>query len=86
MQDNFTPTSARKDFYQILKHVATDHQPVTIQQKDEELDTVILSRKDYEALQETLYLSSTGVLAKVNEREQDASGFTNVDDIDWDKL
>jgi len=86
MQETFTPTSARKDLYQILKHVATDHQPVTIQQKDESLDTVILSKSDYEALQETLYLASTGTLAKVAEREQDHSGFTNVDDIDWAKL
>lgn len=86
MQEAFTPTSARKDLYQILKHVVIDHQPVVIQQKDETLDTVILSKNDYDALQETLYLASTGTLAKVAEREHDNSGFTNVDDIDWDKL
>lgn len=86
MQDTFTPTSARKDLYQILKHVATDHRPVTIQQKDETLDTVIMSKADYDSLQETLYLASTGTLAKVAKREQDDSGFTNVRDINWDQL
>lgn len=86
MQETFTPTGARKDLYQILKRVATNHQPITIQQKDENLDTVIISKSDYDALQETLYLTSTGTLNKVTKREQDQSGFTNVDDIDWDQL
>jgi len=86
MQETFTPTSARKDLYQILKHVALDHQPVTIQQKDENMDTVILSKSDYDALQETLTLASDGTLAKVAERQHDASGVTAIDDLDWNKL
>ncbi|MFC6182093.1 type II toxin-antitoxin system Phd/YefM family antitoxin [Lactiplantibacillus daowaiensis] len=86
MKETFTPTSARKDFYHILKQVAEDHQPITIQQKDENLDAIIISKSDYEALQETLYLANTGTLAKVKQREADNSGFTNVDDIDWENL
>lgn len=38
------------------------------------------------SIEETEYLESTGTMDKVREREQDNSGFTNVDDIDWDKL
>lgn len=37
-------------------------------------------------IKETEYLESTGTMNKVREREQDKSGYTNVDDIDWDKL
>lgn len=37
-------------------------------------------------IKETEYLESTGTINKVREREQDKSGYTNVDDIDWDKL
>jgi len=86
MQETYTPTSARKDFYQLLKRVSTEHQPITIQQKNEDLDAVIISKNDYDALQETLYLASVGTLFKVSQRERDHSGFTDVDDIDWDSL
>jgi PHD/YefM family antitoxin component YafN of YafNO toxin-antitoxin module len=35
---------------------------------------------------ETLLLEQTGVLDKVRKREQDDSGFTNIDEIDLDKF
>ncbi len=38
------------------------------------------------SIEETEYLESTGTMDKVREREQDNSGFTNVDDIYRDKL
>lgn len=38
------------------------------------------------SIKETEYLESTRTMNKVREREQDKSGYTNVDDIDWDKL
>ena len=41
---------------------------------------------DLNALEETLYLERAGVLAVVRKREQDDSGFTNVDDLDWEHL
>ena len=50
------------------------------------LDAVIVNKKDWELIQETLYLFTTGMLDKVLEREKDDSGFTNVDEIDWDTL
>lgn len=86
MQEAYTPTGARRNLYRLFKQVATEHKPVTIQQKDEALDTVIVSKSDWDALQETLYLVQTGTLDKVNAREKDDSGFTNVDDIDWNRL
>ncbi|MFB9769038.1 type II toxin-antitoxin system Phd/YefM family antitoxin [Lactiplantibacillus modestisalitolerans] len=86
MQESYTPTSARKNLYQLLKQVAEEHRPITIQQKDAALDTVIVPKDDWDAIQETLYLYQTGTLAKVAERENDQSGTTNIDDIDWDNL
>jgi len=86
MQENFTPTNARKNFYGILKEVSTEHKPITIQHKDEKLDAVIINKRDWDAIQETLYLATTGTLAEVQKREADDSGWTDVDNIDWDKL
>ena len=59
---------------------------MTIQQKDPDLDAVIVNKKDWDSIQETLYLFTTGTLEKVVEREKDDSGSTNVDEIDWDTL
>ncbi|CAM3117807.1 type II toxin-antitoxin system Phd/YefM family antitoxin [Lactiplantibacillus plajomi] len=86
MQKSYTPTSARNKLYGLLKQVAEEHKPVVIQQKDETLDTVIVPKDDWDAIQETLYLSETGTLAKVAEREKDDMAAMNVDDIDWDQL
>lgn len=86
MQENLTPTNARKRFLDIVKEVSTEHKPIMIQSKDENMDVVIVNKRDWEALQETLYLSTTGTLNEVRKREADDSGWTNIDDIDWDTL
>lgn len=86
MQEAYTPADARQAFHRLLKQVATEHKPVTIQQKDKKLDTVIVPKSDWDAIQEILYLSQTGTLDHVNRREKDDSSFTNVDDIDWNNL
>lgn len=81
-----TPTNARKDLYALLRSVNSTHEPIIISGKDEESGAVLLSLKDWNSIQETLYLESTGVMDKVRAREKDSSGFTNVDDINWDNL
>jgi cell division protein FtsB len=35
---------------------------------------------------EKLLLEQTGILDKVKKREKDESGFTKIDEIDWDKI
>lgn len=83
----FNPTNARKNFYQILKDVNKNHVPITIKSQSKEDDSaVILSAKDWNAIQETLYLSEHGVTDVIKQREHDKTGWTNIDDIDWDKL
>ncbi|MDR0899492.1 MAG: type II toxin-antitoxin system prevent-host-death family antitoxin [Lactobacillaceae bacterium] len=73
MQNSFTPTNARKNFFGLLKEVATTHKPITIQQKDPALDAVIINKEDFEAIEETLYLAQTGTLRVVQEREKEES-------------
>ncbi|HDB3129686.1 type II toxin-antitoxin system Phd/YefM family antitoxin [Staphylococcus aureus] len=80
------PTDARKDFYQLLKNVNSNHEPIYISGKNTENNAVIIGLKDWKSIQETMYLESTGTLDKVRERERDTSGKTNIEDIDWDSL
>lgn len=81
-----TPTEARKDFYQLLKRVNSDHKPVYIEGKNDESNAVIIGMEDWRSIKETIYLEATGTMQKVREREQDNSGYTNIDDIDWATL
>ncbi|MDW8553613.1 type II toxin-antitoxin system Phd/YefM family antitoxin [Staphylococcus nepalensis] len=81
-----TPTNARKEFYELLKQVNNSHEPVIISSSKSENNAVIISQKDWDSIQETLYLETTGTMNKVREREKDNSGYTNVDDLDWDNL
>jgi len=81
-----TPTSARKEFYELLKQVNDSHEPVIISSSKSENNAVIISQKDWDSIQETLYLETTGTMDKVREREKDNSGYTNIDDLDWDNL
>ena len=81
-----TPTNARKEFYELLKQVNDSHEPVIISSSKGENNAVIISQEDWDSIQETLYLETTGTMDKVREREKDNSGYTNVDDLDWDNL
>lgn len=80
------PSNARKNFYQLLKDVNQDHKEIQIISEVEENNAVLISLDDWQSIQETLMLEQTGVLDEVRKREKDDSGFTNVDDIDWDNL
>lgn len=81
-----SPTEARKNFYQLLRNVNDNHEPVFINGKNNESDAVIIGLEDWNSIQETMYLEATGTMNKVREREKDNSGKTNIDDIDWDNL
>lgn len=85
-ETTLNPTSARKKFYQLLKEVNENHSEIQIISSTNENNAVLISLDDWKAIQETLYLEQTGTLDKVRSREKDDSGFTEVDDIDWDNL
>ncbi|WEV42658.1 type II toxin-antitoxin system Phd/YefM family antitoxin [Bifidobacterium sp. ESL0682] len=86
--ETYTPTAARKNLYQILKDVNIQREPIVISpargNKDEE--AVVVNRADWNSIMETLYLENTGTLATAEERRNDNSGITDIDDIDWDTL
>ncbi|GEK88591.1 prevent-host-death family protein [Alkalibacterium putridalgicola] len=85
-ETTLNPTSARKQFYQLLKEVNENHSEIQIISSTNENNAVLISLDDWKAIQETLYLEQTGTLDKVRSREKDESGFTEVDAIDWDNL
>ncbi|MGB3646960.1 MAG: type II toxin-antitoxin system Phd/YefM family antitoxin, partial [Desulfobulbales bacterium] len=53
---SFTVSEARAKLYGLVDAVASDHKPVTI--KGKRASAVLVSENDWEAIQETLYLTS----------------------------
>lgn len=87
MDNLLTPSQARKEFFQLIKKVNEDKHPVMIRPtKGGEKGAVIIGEDDWKAIQETLFLVNQGVDKQIKERENDGSGFTDIDDIDWDNL
>ena len=80
-----TPSQARKSFYQLVEDVNTTNEPVYISGKKEESEAVLVSRTAWDAIQETLYLQSSGTADIIHQREQE-NEFVALEDIDWDTL
>lgn len=80
-----TPTNARNNFYGLIKHVVSDNQPVEIiSTKNENESVVMISKTDWNAIQETLYLQNTGVLDQIKRYENEDT--EELGEIDWDSL
>lgn len=80
------PSTARKNFYKLLKEVNENHTEIHIISDRSENNALLIGLDDWKAIQETLFLEQTGTLNTVRAREKDDSGFTDVDEIDWDNL
>lgn len=80
------PSTAKEHFYNLLKDVNTNHKEVQIISDNKEYNAVLISLEYWRSVQETLMLEQTGVLDETRKREKDHSGFTDIDDIDWDSL
>lgn len=79
-----TPTNARKNLYGIIKQVATNSQPIEIASSKESDSVVLISKSDWNALQETIYLQNSGVLDQIKKHEHEES--EDLGEIDWDTL
>lgn len=80
-----TPTNARKDFFNLIKKVISDSQPVEISStKDNAESVVMISKSDWNTIQETLYLQQAGVLDRINHFNDEVS--EDLGEIDWDSL
>lgn len=81
-----TLENAKDDLYNLIQKVNEHNNPVIIKDNQSGKNAVLISEDDWIKIQETLSGSTQKLLDKVREREKDNSGFTNVDDIDWDNL
>lgn len=81
----FTPTNAHKDFFNLIKNIVSDSQPVEISStKDNTESVIMISKSDWNAIQETLYLQQVGVLDRINHFKDETS--EDLREIDWDSL
>jgi len=85
-QTPINASSARKNFYRLLKEVNENHREIEIVDEQNKNPAVLISLADWRSIQETLYLEETGVLGRIREREQEPSEFIDVSDIDWKEL
>ncbi len=79
-----SPTNARKNLFGIIKHVVSDSQPVEIVSSKSEESVVLISKRDWDSLQETLYLQNVGVLDRIKYFEDEES--EDLGEIDWDTM
>ena len=67
------PSTARKNFYKLLKEVNENHTEIHIISDHSENNAVLIGLDDWKAIQETLLLEQTGTLNTVRAREKDDS-------------
>lgn len=79
-----TPTNARKNLYGIIKHVVSDSQPVEISNTKDDESVVMISKRDWNSLQETIYLQNAGVIERIKHFENDES--EDLGEIDLDTI
>ena len=79
----FTAKEAKDNLYSLIDEVANNHQPISI--KGENNDAVLISREDWEAIAETVYLN--GIPGMVESIKQAAaeqlSEKTPLEELDW---
>lgn len=75
---------AREQLYELINEVTQQHQPIYIS-SDHHNDLVLLSREDWEAIQETLYLNQIpGMVESIEEASKEAiDECIPVEDLEW---
>ena len=81
---SYNPTNARKNLYKLIKQVNEESITIEIVSTTNEDGAVLVSKKDWDAIQETLYLQSTGVLDRIKYFENEET--EDLGDVDWDTL
>ncbi|WP_040928440.1 type II toxin-antitoxin system Phd/YefM family antitoxin [Nosocomiicoccus massiliensis] len=81
-----TPSQARENLYKLLKEVNENHNAIFISDNKLNSEAVLISKENWDSINETLYLENNGVLNVVRRRMEDNSGWTNIDDINWEEL
>lgn len=78
-----TAKEAKDNLYSLIDEVAANHQPITI--KGENNDAVLISREDWEAIAETIYLNSIpGMVESIKEAAAEPlSEGTALEELEW---
>lgn len=76
-------TEARIQLYDLIKEVTQQHQPIYISSQDS--NAVLLSKEDWEAIQETLYLNQIpGMVESIEVASQEAvDDCIPLEDLEW---
>lgn len=76
-------SQARRNLFSIAKRVNKDHVPIAAVSKDSANDIVIMSRKDFDALQETLHIYGIpGMKEKIDKSEKEKTiPFISLEDL-----
>ncbi|MCH5461792.1 type II toxin-antitoxin system Phd/YefM family antitoxin [Lactobacillus sp. LC28-10] len=82
MEKIVNPTKARSNLYALIKMTNQDSHPVIIAGADEERSAVLMSKKDYDAMQETMSLIMNGQLQDAIARQNDK----NDEEVDLDQM
>lgn len=79
-----TVREARDNLYRLIDEIAENHQPITI--KGKRNDAVLVSREDWEAISETIYLNNIpGMVESIQEAAAEplCEG-TLLEELDWE--
>ncbi|KRK87332.1 type II toxin-antitoxin system Phd/YefM family antitoxin [Lentilactobacillus sunkii] len=79
MEKIVNPTKARSELFALIKAANQDSKPVLIAGSDDEKSAVLMSKRDYDAWQETLELIMNGQLPDALKRQDDP-------DVDLDTM
>ena len=78
---SMTTTQARSNLYRLVDEVAESHDPVLITGKTN--NAVLVSERDWDAIQETLYLTSIPGMRESIKAGLDTSVDACDDELDW---
>jgi prevent-host-death family protein len=73
MEKIINPTTARANLFSLIKNANRDSQPVIIAGANDSRSAVLLGKKDYDALQETMNLMMNGQIQATLSRKDDES-------------
>ncbi|AVI94945.1 putative Antitoxin of toxin-antitoxin stability system [Oenococcus oeni] len=79
METVITPSKARANLFSLIKDTNRDSKPVLIAGTDDDRSAVLIGKKNYDALQETMALIMNGQLQDAKNRENDES--VDLDDM-----
>ncbi|WP_066192337.1 type II toxin-antitoxin system Phd/YefM family antitoxin [Gracilibacillus timonensis] len=68
---SFDPANARQNLYQLIKQVNDDNTPIEITSAKNDAGAVRISKRDWDAVLETLYLQNAGVLDRIKHFENE---------------